>query len=298
MFDLLETFINVVECGTLSETAKKLHTNQPNITVRIQKLEKELGVKLFDREGKKLILNPIGYKMYEQFRSLLKSYADIRGEIELYNQPNYGHIRIGGGFQILLSILPDFLSYFSELLPKVTFDIKIGPADEIYQLVENYDIDFGFVDTKQSIEGIEHLELGLETKIRLIVSQKSEFSHLEEITKEDLHKLQLITFRKGTKLMDYIEDELEKEGIPLNTLNTKMEIDHIELIIKMVEMDLGAAILPITTASQIIQDKDIKLLNVTNLNITPKTISLIFKKNRYFPSSFLKFISEIRSYYK
>ncbi|MFD3447188.1 LysR substrate-binding domain-containing protein [Microbacteriaceae bacterium 4G12] len=298
MFDLLETFINVVEYGTLSEAAKKLHTNQPNITVRIQKLEKELGVKLFDREGKKLILNPVGYKMYEQFRALLKSYSDIRGEMELYKQPNYGHIRIGGGFQILLSILPGFLSYFSELLPKVTFDIKIGPADEIYQLVKNYDIDFGFVDTRQSTEGIEQLELGLQTRLELIVPKTSELSHLETVTKQDLYKMQFISFKKGTRLMNYIEHELEKEGILPNELSTKMELDHIELIIKMVEMGLGAAIVPITTTSQIIQNKDVKLLHVIDLNMTPQKIYLIYRKNRFFPASSLQFINEIGTYYK
>ncbi|MFD1738157.1 LysR family transcriptional regulator [Bacillus salitolerans] len=69
MMDLYETFITVVESSSLSEASRKLHTSQPNVTLRIQKLEKDLDIVLFDREGKKLILNPSGSKLYEQAKN-------------------------------------------------------------------------------------------------------------------------------------------------------------------------------------------------------------------------------------
>jgi DNA-binding transcriptional LysR family regulator len=295
IFDLLETFVTVVESGSLSEAAKKLHANQPNLTVRIQKLEKELGVNLFDREGKKLVVNPIGRKMYKQTKSLLNMYADIRGEIELYKQPNFGHIRIGGGFQILLTTMAQFLLKFSEEFPKVTYEInEIGPSYEIYRLVDLYEIDFGFVDTKHSYENIESVDLGLDTTTVLVVPKNSEYAQLNEINIEDLQKLQFITFKKGTKIMNYIEDELEQKGV---SLKVRMEIDHIELIIKMVEMGMGVSLLPISGGSHILLDKEVKILHVNGLAFTPKPLYFIYRKNRFYPSSFLHFISELKTYF-
>jgi DNA-binding transcriptional LysR family regulator len=284
----------VVECGSVSHAAKKLHANQPNLSVRIQRLESELGVKLFDREGKKLVLNPIGQKLYEQTKALLNMYSDIRGEIELYKQPDHGHIRIGGGFQILLTILPQFLLKFSEALPNVSYEInEIGPSTEIYQQVDQYEIDFGLVDTKHSYENIENVSLGIHTTIGLVVPKNSEISSGGEISIEDLHKLKLITFKKGTKIRKYIEGELEARGI---SISDWMEIGHIELIIKMIEMGIGAAFLPISTGSEIFMDKDVKVLHVKGLAFTPRPIYLIYRKNRFYPPSLIHFIEKLKAH--
>ncbi|MEI5906597.1 LysR family transcriptional regulator [Bacillus spongiae] len=296
MIELLESFKAVVECGSLSSAARKLHTNQPNLTVRIQKLEQDFGVKLFDREGKKLMLNPIGRKMYDQTKTLLNMYDEIRGEITLYNQPHFGHIRIGGGFQILLTSLPPLLLKFSQLYPKVTYSInEIGPSNDLYRLVDQYVIDFGFVDTKHSsFENINTIQLGIHSNIKLIVSKNSIFSGLDTINIKDLEKLSFITFKKGTKLMDFIEETLEENGI---SLSVKMEIDHIELIIKFVEMGMGAAFLPISTGSDIFEDKHVQLLNVNGVEFKQKPIYLIYRKNRYFPPALEQFMNEVNAHF-
>ncbi|WP_433745891.1 LysR family transcriptional regulator [Falsibacillus pallidus] len=295
IFDLLETFIAVVEQGSLSEAAKQLHANQPNLSVKIQKLEQDLGVKLFDREGKKLILNPIGQRMYEQTKSLLNMYYDIRGEIQLFTQPNFGHIRIGGGFQILLTILPQFLLKFRESHPNVTYTInEIGPSNEIFQLVDQYEIDLGLVDTKHAFENIEVTPLKIDTKISLIVPKNSPLSERKNIEIEDLNKLNFITFKKGTKIMNYIENKLKENGI---SLTVSMEIDHIELIIKLVEMGMGAAFLPISTGSRIFADKNISILNVNGLEFPSRPIYLIYRKNRFYPPALLEFMEEMNSFF-
>ncbi len=291
----METFVAVVECGSLSDAAKRLHANQPNLTVRIQKLESQLGVDLFDREGKKLILNPIGKRFYEQTKSLLQMYSDIRGEVELYKHPNFGHIRIGGGFQILLTTMPQFLVNFSQSYPNITYEInEIGPSKEIYQLVDQYELDFGLVDTKHLFEKIESIKLVIHTSIFLVFPINSVYAKHTEINAEDLSQLDFIAFKKDTPIRKYIESELENNDI---SLSIKMEINHIELMIKMIEMGIGAALLPISTGTKIFDNKEVKVLPVNGLEFTPRPIYFIYRKNRFYPPSLLQFMTEIRSYF-
>ncbi len=73
------TFVTVAELGTVSKAAERLHTAQPALSRQISNLEQELGLKLFDRVGRRLVLTSDGEQLLGDFRSLL-SYASAVGE--------------------------------------------------------------------------------------------------------------------------------------------------------------------------------------------------------------------------
>ncbi|MCA0985680.1 LysR family transcriptional regulator [Guptibacillus algicola] len=295
MLGLLETFVSVVECGSLSAAAKKMHANQPNLSVRIQKLEEMLDVKLFDREGKKLILNPVGKKLYEQTKPVLKMVETIQEEMSLYKHPETGHIRIGGGYQILLTTLLPFMDWFTNKYPQVTYEMnEVGPASLIHHLIDQYELDIGLVDTSFTNEQIESIPLGIDSTIKLIVPNSNHYHNQNSISQEELKDLSFIVFKKETKLRNEIDEALRERDISLSIL---METNHIDLMIKMVEMGLGVSFLPISTDSHIVIDKRVKVLHVEGLEFQPKLLYLIYRKNRYYPSSMLQFITELKSFY-
>ncbi|MFD1019702.1 LysR family transcriptional regulator [Thalassobacillus hwangdonensis] len=296
MFELLKTFVAVVENGSLSKAAEQLHANQPNLSVRIQRLEENLGVKLFDREGKRLVLNPVGRRMYKQTKSLLNMYDNMQEEIKLFERPDAGHIRIGGGFQLLSTTLPPFLTAFSDSFPNITYEInEIGPSYETYQLVDQYKIDYGIVDTKHPYENIQTEPLGIQSQINLVVPKHHRVAEEEKLSVEDLNDLSFITFKKGTKIMNEMEERFEEAGV---TLPVRMESGHIEMIIKMVEMGMGAAFLPLITGSHILLDKEVQVMNVEGLDFPAKPIDLIYRKNRYYPASLLTFKEQLIQYFQ
>ncbi len=291
----METFVSVVECGSLSAAAKKMHANQPNLSVRIQKLEEILDVKLFDREGRKLILNPIGKKLYEQTKPVLKMVENIKEEMSLYKHPETGHIRIGGGYQILLTTLLPFIDSFTQKYPQVTYEMnEVGPAPLIHHLIDQYELDIGLVDTSYTNEQIESIPLGINSTIKLIVPNSNNYHQQNSITLEELKDLQFIVFKKGIKLRNEIDNSLKEKDISLSIL---METNHIDLMINMVEKGLGVAFLPISENSQVAINPNIKVLHIKGLEFQPKPLYLIYRKNRYYSSSMLQFITELNKFY-
>jgi len=67
----LEYFMSVAENHNFSKAAEKLFVSQPNISKYIQELERELGVKLFDRYPRKVVLNRYGRYFYKEVKKIL-----------------------------------------------------------------------------------------------------------------------------------------------------------------------------------------------------------------------------------
>ncbi|ERJ78011.1 LysR family transcriptional regulator, partial [Streptococcus sobrinus] len=84
--DLLEQLVTFADLGTVSATAKKLLVSQPSITRGLQKLEEELGVKLFDRQANKLSLTKTGTLAVQEARSLLQAQADFIKNLQAFDQ--------------------------------------------------------------------------------------------------------------------------------------------------------------------------------------------------------------------
>lgn len=288
MIELYKTFVAVVESGTLLEAAKLLHANQPNLTVRIKKLEEQLEVKLFEREGKKLILTPIGKEMYGYAKTLLNLQHTITSEIRLHRDSSYGSIRIGGVVPFLHYLLPDFLQEFNKKFQEITYQIKSGTSDEIYKLIEQYEIDFGFVTTSYPNKDIIQHELNIHSQIYLVVSADSELAKKEQIFINDVSQLPLIMFNEETIFSNSIKQYLLDQGV---NINIKMEVDHIELMLQMVEGGLGVAFIPLPEVSKFPPRKEIKVIGMEDLSFPNKTFKLIYRKNRFLPPSHHEFIN-------
>ena len=84
----LETFISVVEFGSFSKAADVLGYTQSTITVHIKQLEDELGVLLFDRIGKKVLLTSEGHKLFNSADMIIGEVSKIKEEITRGNEPH------------------------------------------------------------------------------------------------------------------------------------------------------------------------------------------------------------------
>lgn len=109
MHELLSAFAVVVEKGSLNQAAKKLNLSQPALSRKMSRLEDELGVLLFEREGKKLRLTRTGQITYEyalEFRDLYKHFQQA---IASFKNEGKKSMTIGASLTTLQSTLPDLI---------------------------------------------------------------------------------------------------------------------------------------------------------------------------------------------
>src|SRR5688500_9405395 len=90
----VRTFLAVADLGTVSKAAEQLHTTQPALSRQIVNLEIELGLKLFDRVGRRLLLTTEGGQLLNSCRVLLNSARGIREQAEGLRRGDAGILRL------------------------------------------------------------------------------------------------------------------------------------------------------------------------------------------------------------
>lgn len=113
------TFVTVADLGTVSSAAKRLRIAQPALSRQIGAFEQELGLKLFDRIGSRLVLTGEGEQLLAGCRALL-NYASSLGErAQLLRRGDTGVLKVAASPQIIESVLADFLHQYARQYPNV-----------------------------------------------------------------------------------------------------------------------------------------------------------------------------------
>src|SRR3954468_22294854 len=90
----LRTFVTVAELGSVSKAALCLHISQPGLSRQIQELQQELGLRLFDRVGRRLVLTAEGEQLLGSCRNLLGNVSSFSEQAELLKRGDSGTLRV------------------------------------------------------------------------------------------------------------------------------------------------------------------------------------------------------------
>lgn len=137
-FELIETFITVVEKHSFSQAASALGLSRALVSMRIKRLEQEIGVTLLVRDTRKLILTEAGKEMYVQFKDILLSITQSIENIRKNQVESAGILRVAStyefGHQILWPLLSDFCQQHPQLHVQCLFDAR--PYDLIHEQID------------------------------------------------------------------------------------------------------------------------------------------------------------------
>jgi DNA-binding transcriptional LysR family regulator len=115
----VRTFVTVAEVGTVSAAADHLHVAQPALSRQVAQLEEELGLKLFDRVGRRLLLTSAGEQLLGDCRGLL-NYARALGEqAHVLRRGEVGVLRVSASPHLIEGIFPEFLHHYATRFPNV-----------------------------------------------------------------------------------------------------------------------------------------------------------------------------------
>jgi len=115
----IRTFVTVADVGTVCKAAERLHVAQPALSRQIAHLEDELGLKLFDRVGRRLLLTSEGEQLLNDCRGLL-NYARALGEqAQVLRRGDVGVLRVSASPHLIEGIFPEFLRHYAARYPNV-----------------------------------------------------------------------------------------------------------------------------------------------------------------------------------
>jgi DNA-binding transcriptional LysR family regulator len=143
-----EWFVTLAELQHVTAAAEQLHVAQPTLTRMLARLERRLGVALFDRRGRRLSLNTYGRIFYEHARRAQRELDSARRAIEDLANPAVSEIRLGFLGSFGSTVVPRLIGAFREASPRVTFTLEEGAAESIGDLVESGAVDVGVVSPR------------------------------------------------------------------------------------------------------------------------------------------------------
>ncbi|GLV14997.1 HTH-type transcriptional regulator CitR [Alicyclobacillus hesperidum] len=139
----VQTFTVAAKTGNFRETADRLHLAQPTVSQHISKLEKHLGVTLFERRGRNVHLNAAGRRFLPYAEQLIETSLQGKEDLARWQQGYQHTLTVAVSPLIATTFLPDCVHRFTKEHPDVEFSFQIIESRDILNHVLQGDCDFG-----------------------------------------------------------------------------------------------------------------------------------------------------------
>ncbi|MFD1886317.1 LysR family transcriptional regulator [Paenibacillus wenxiniae] len=204
----LTTFRTVIQEGTFSRAADKLHYAQSTVTNQIQRLEKELGIQLFKR-GWDAELTAAGKIYAAEVDHLIAHWQYVRDQAQQLQQEERGVLRIGMIESTCTTLLPVVMQRFSQHKPGIQCELTIGNTDALAQLLRDGRIELAICGEPPVID-LLHFEPLYEERIVFIVHEQHPLAQKDSLTPDDVQQYSLTVGGRSCLYHLQLEKELAR----------------------------------------------------------------------------------------
>ncbi|EXI63181.1 CysB family transcriptional regulator [Mannheimia granulomatis] len=249
----------------ITEAAEALYTSQPGISKQVRLLESELGVNIFERNGKHVkSLTPAGEKIVAIARELLVKTQSIRSVAEEHTRPNKGVLRIATTNTQARYMLPDVINKFKVRYPDVSLHLHQGSPNQIHDALMAGEVDLAITTEAQYLFE-EAILLPCYWWNRSVIVRPDHplatfVNQSEDLTVEELGKYDLITYTFGFTGQSDLDHAFNKDGILPNIVFTATDADVIKTYVRL---GLGVGIMASMAYTE--SDKDLVAIKASHL---------------------------------
>ncbi|RNB89654.1 LysR family transcriptional regulator [Brevibacillus fluminis] len=284
-----EVFKTIVESGSFSKASEQLFIAQPALTKTIQRLEKKLGVTLFERTNRIIRLTDEGQLFYETAVTMLQRMRELKIQLEDMNEHVKGHLKIGLPQIIGTFFFPQVAKVFSKKYTEVTLEIVEEGGLSIEKLVEKGEVDVAFVVIPTQSNELEE-KLIFEASFVACLPINHVLKDEQQISLEQLKQDDWIMFDHTFALRQVVLDSCRKEQFVPSIAYSTTQWD---LLMELIRKELGVAIVPSPLIEMGGQNLCVKEISSQYI---PWKIGIVVKKNAYKThalQAFLKIVSDV-----
>ena len=250
----LYSFEAVVRLGGFTSASKELHITQPAVYMQVQQLQKNIGAKLFNINGKTITATFIGKKIYETAVGAINVVENSKLEIEQNLNPDSGHLQIAVA-TTANSFVSRLLSRFKKEYPKMTFYIDVTNRQALLDNLKNNNADLVIMgEPPKNIPLIS--SAFMKNPLIAIAHPDNELLTKKKISIKDLNKETLLTREIGSGTRITIE---RFTGLDFNS---DIQINSNEAIVEAVQAGLGIGFVSKHSVSLQLKNNIIKQLDV------------------------------------
>ena len=234
----IQYFLAIVETGGFTKAADSLFISQPSLSIGIKRLERELGVTLFERGGRRVVLTPAGQFFLESAREILERYQFARNELRSFRtQPT---LKLGVLRTFRIEDFSNMIAVFREQYPNSVIELKDGTVKDLYFWLEQGEVDVTVTELN-SLGDTETSLVLFEQEFLLAVPRNHPFASKDQVSLAELDDQPFIG-RNRCKIWGKAPQLFEAEGIEPRVVYLA---DREEWAISMIQSGLGITIMPV-----------------------------------------------------
>lgn len=246
----LRAFCVLARTGSFTQTARELHLTQSGISHSMKALEAEIGCRLLDRLGKKVVLTQAGEQLLQHAEKILSEMETARESLTQLGKWGRGRLRLGASTTVCQHIIPPVLREFKESFPEHAISLEPGDTPELVAALLKQRMDLAL---SMEVDGEPQLEFHplFTDELNFIVSALHPWARAGRVEHAEIPRQSYILYSKRSITFRLIENYFRREEMVLNTV---LEVGSMEATKELVKLGLGVSILAPWVARKEIED--------------------------------------------
>lgn len=287
-FKQLEVFVAVAKTGNMTLAAATVHITQSACSMALSALEQQLKGVLFDRYGKKLVLNERGRVLFPKAANIITQIKDLQDlMIGKHHQELAGHLIVGASTTIGNYVLPEMIGEFITAYPNVKITLRIANSEQIIQQLLKFKIDIGMIEGNCYSEEIEVLPWKKDQLV-VIAAPQHPLLKKSKISLKDLRSARWILREHGSGTREKFEEAIKGKIIPF------LEFGNTEAIKNAVQAGLGISCLSKTAVAESLKNGQLIELKTPILKLS-RDFFILTHKEKHKTAVLNKFIFESKN---
>mgnify|MGYP001564803297 CR=1 FL=1 len=236
---LLKMFCAVAQSVSLVAAAAKLHLTPSAISHSLKSLETELGCRLFERAGRKMLLNQAGEQLLAQVQAPLAALEAAGEALKRLGKWGQTRLRIGTAASACQHFLPGVIRELKKLQPRLELLVKSGDIPEMMDFVRANTVDLALGVKPDSHAGLE-VRPAFRDELMFVFAPSHPWADGHPLSRDDLRTQPLILYHRSSPTTRLVDDFFRRLDIAPSTI---MEVGSIAGIKELVRLNLGVSVL-------------------------------------------------------
>jgi DNA-binding transcriptional LysR family regulator len=288
----LEMFLAVAEERSFTRAGERLHVSQSAISRQVGLLERELGGKLFHRDGKRVSLTHAGELLARTASGLSRQMQDVIEQISAVHGLRRGRLRIAGGMSVCMYILPRLLKRYRALHPDVDLRVTSGTSQAILAKLRAHEVDLALLTLPILEKDLEVVPV-LREEMVVVTAPRHPLTGHGTVDAQQLAKYPLVLYELGSRTRESVENFLREEGVPFDVV---METENAEIIKAMVAAGIGITVLSHASVASDLRHKRLAFARLRGRRVYRET-GWVYRRSDYVPravTEMLRIFQEMR----
>ena len=269
----LETLLHVAEVGSFTQAAKILSLTQPAVSQHIKQLEKELGIRIFNRSEGQLHLTTEGELVLGYAKRVRMLYQNLQQSLSDYKS-QAKRLSVGITHTAESNLIAEVLAQYCSEHPGVRLTILTDTISNLYNKLKTYEIDIAVVEGKVYDASLNSILIDTDCLV-LAVANESPLARKSSVTLDELKKENLILRLPSSGTRNLFVSHLESNGMSIVEFNIILEVDNIATIKDLIRRGFGVSILAKSACYDEASKGKMRLLPVENLGMI-REINLVY----------------------